>query len=207
MNINPIPPKNSVPAAAPEVTTREAAQILGVSLRTIQLWVEGGILAAWKTPGGHRRISQASIDGLLAKRAQSLGKSKPVSAALRVLVVEDDPTLLHMYETVIPTWKPPIDFIVARNGYEGLLSVGEFKPDVLITDLMMPGIDGFMMLKSLRQAKQVRGMRIAVVSGLTRAAIEARGGLPANVPLFGKPIDFEALHAHVDALRVEVVKS
>ena len=50
-------------------TTREAAQMLGVSLRTAQLWAESGLLEAWKTDGGHRRISRHSVERLLASPA------------------------------------------------------------------------------------------------------------------------------------------
>jgi len=45
-------------------TTAEAARSLGVSIRTIQLWVDGGVLAAWKTVGGHRRITLDSLSRL-----------------------------------------------------------------------------------------------------------------------------------------------
>lgn len=48
----------------PLCSTREAAQILGVSLRTVQLWVDSGILLAWKTVGGHRRITLESVERL-----------------------------------------------------------------------------------------------------------------------------------------------
>lgn len=48
-------------------TTREAAQLLGVSVGTIQLWVEKGLLEAWKTGGGHRRVVRDSIERLLHK--------------------------------------------------------------------------------------------------------------------------------------------
>ena len=48
----------------PVCTTREAAELLGVSLRTVQLWVDSGALQAWKTAGGHRRVSRQSIDAL-----------------------------------------------------------------------------------------------------------------------------------------------
>jgi excisionase family DNA binding protein len=51
-------------------TTREAAEMLGVSLRTAQLWSESGLLDAWKTGGGHRRISRQSIERLLSGRGQ-----------------------------------------------------------------------------------------------------------------------------------------
>ena len=60
--------------ATPEVyfSTREAAERLNVSLRTVQLWVEAGLLRAWKTEGGHRRILRSSLDELLAKRARQI---------------------------------------------------------------------------------------------------------------------------------------
>jgi excisionase family DNA binding protein len=46
----------SDPAQKPFSTTREVAKVLGVSLRTVQLWAEAGLLEAWRTEGGHRRI-------------------------------------------------------------------------------------------------------------------------------------------------------
>lgn len=53
------------PAASQVYSTREASEILGVSLRTVQLWVDSGVLEAWKTAGGHRRVSRASVEALL----------------------------------------------------------------------------------------------------------------------------------------------
>lgn len=50
------------------LTTREAAELLGVALRTAQLWVEAGTLRAWKTAGGHRRITRESVNALLARQ-------------------------------------------------------------------------------------------------------------------------------------------
>lgn len=54
------------------LSTREAAERLGAALRTVQLWVEGGDLPAWKTAGGHRRISRTAVEQLIAERAQAL---------------------------------------------------------------------------------------------------------------------------------------
>src|SRR5574343_716508 len=50
--------------AARMLTTREAATRLGVSLRTVQLWVEADILPAARTPGGHRRIPYNAVEAL-----------------------------------------------------------------------------------------------------------------------------------------------
>jgi excisionase family DNA binding protein len=62
------------------VTTRQAADMLGVAVSTVQKWVELGKLASWKTPGGHRRIPLAAIHAVL----QSNGTGTAVQApALR----------------------------------------------------------------------------------------------------------------------------
>lgn len=60
------------------VTTREAASLLSVSLRTIQLWVESGVLKAWKTVGGHRRIPRTAIAKLLEQQ-HSIWKKNLIS--------------------------------------------------------------------------------------------------------------------------------
>ena len=53
--------------ADPFLTTREAALLLGVSLRSVQLWVEAGTLQAGRTPGGHRRIRTSDVHALAQK--------------------------------------------------------------------------------------------------------------------------------------------
>ena len=63
--------------ADPFMTTREAAMQLGVSLRSVQLWVEAGTLDAAVTPGGHRRIRTSDVRAL----AEKMGIKAPEPAA------------------------------------------------------------------------------------------------------------------------------
>lgn len=53
----------------PILTTREAAQLLGVAVSTAQLWMEDGALPVWKTPGGHRRVRLSAVTSLLHQRS------------------------------------------------------------------------------------------------------------------------------------------
>lgn len=177
-------------------TTREAAQILGISLRTAQMWVERGVLQAWKTAGGHRRINLASVRKLLGERQQAAG-----TPDMQVLVVEDDLITLKMYQAVIAQWHLPMQFAFATNAYEGLLHIGRERPDVLITDLDLPGMDGFGMIRTLRAFPETRNMTIIVVTGLEAEAIRARGELPVGVPVLFKPVRFDVLK---DMLQVKL---
>ena len=55
----------------PILTTREAAQLLGVAVSTTQAWMEGGALPTWKTPGGHRRVRRSAVLQLLRQHVQA----------------------------------------------------------------------------------------------------------------------------------------
>ncbi|TRZ93253.1 MAG: response regulator [Rhodocyclaceae bacterium] len=181
-------------------TTREAAKMLGVSLRTVQLWAESGLVEAWKTEGGHRRISRTSVQRLLQGDNYPLPKlavPEQRFERLKILVVEDDSVLLKLYKTVIASWNLPVDLITAGTGVEGLIRVGRDAPDLMITDLSMPGMDGFELIRSLATSSFREGMEIVVVTGLDAADVAARGGLPEGVRLFPKPVPFAELRAIV----------
>jgi excisionase family DNA binding protein len=176
-------------------TTREAAVILGVSLRTVQLWAEAGLLDAWKTSGGHRRISRDSVERLLARRPSSpeIETAGVDESSLRILVVEDDPAVLRVCERQMARWPMKPLVVTAQNGFEALVRVGLIKPDLLVTDLHMPEMDGFQMLQQLLGMSELAELTIVVVTGLDDAEVKARGGVPEGIPVLPKPIPFDRL--------------
>ena len=177
-------------------TTKQAAELLGVSLRTAQLWVESGVLKAWKTAGGHRRISRESVETLLQEKHRALGAESDESP-FRILIVEDEPDILKLYQLAIKSWGLPVEIYTAENGIEGLLRLGQFRPSVLITDLLMPSMDGLEMIRMLRTDPEYKDMTIIVVTTLNPAEIQERGGVPDGAGLFSKPIPFEDIETVV----------
>jgi DNA-binding response OmpR family regulator len=156
------------------------------------------LLEAWKTECGHRRIKRSSVQRLIeGKLPLQVSEAAPVRGfdRLKILVVEDDNILLKLYKTVMASWNLPIDVITASNGIEGLILIGRDAPDLMITDLSMPGMDGFQLIRSLAISTLRAGMEIVVVSGLEPADIAKLGGLPGDVRLFPKPIPFAELRA------------
>ncbi|MBT9499821.1 MAG: response regulator [Burkholderiaceae bacterium] len=179
------------------MSTRDAAERLGVALRTVQLWVESGVLPAWKTAGGHRRIAKSAVEKLLEERRLAISGevAKPdAPQPFRILVVEDEPDLLRLFTMVIEDWGLPVALRTATNGFEALVRIGEQCPDLLITDLNMPGMDGFRMIRSLRNfGEGLETLEIVAVTALGPQDIENRGGLPDGVKVFIKPVPFAEL--------------
>ena len=173
--------------------------MLGLSLGTVQQMVESGALAAWKTAGGHRRVSVASLKDQLRRRSAVPSAPRVPSAELSVLIAEDDPILQQLYQATMANWALPVALQVVDNGFEGLVQIGQQPPDLLIVDLMLPGLDGFEMIRTLRANPALSDMDIIVVSGMGSDDIEQRGGLPADITLYGKPIPFAQLHGYLQA--------
>ena len=200
-------PAQPDPASAEVVSTKEAASLLGVSHRTVQLWVESGVLQAWKTAGGHRRILLTSVHRLVAQRNQAVAGGQPEAPAAasapssvrRIVMADDDATLLRLYELEISGWGLDAELIKARDGFDALIRIGEARPDLLISDLNMPGMDGFRMVRTLRADPRYGKMAIIVISGLDRATI-ASMGLPLDIPVFSKPVRFPELRAKIEQL-------
>ncbi|MCS6764608.1 MAG: response regulator [Candidatus Protistobacter heckmanni] len=178
-------------------STREAASMLGVSLRTAQLWVENGVLRAWKTAGGHRRILRQSVNHILEERKNILNTHSTDDRSMKVVIVEGDPDLLKLLGMTISGLNLGIEIETEQNGFEGLVLVGQFQPDLLIADLNMPGMDGFRMIRSLYGSTEYRPRRIVVATALSPADIQDRGGLPEGVTVFQKPIPFSELEVLV----------
>lgn len=210
-------PMPATPPAAPShFSTIEAARRLGLAVRSVQLMVDRGELEAWKTPGGHRRISCASVERWLAGRhpagasgplpgalpaladltdgaARARGGAMPATAvtahppAPRVLLIEDSVHYHTLVRLLLQQQFPQVDLHVADDGIAGLALYGEIKPDVLIVDILLPGIDGAALVSSLRSHAQFARSRLIVITSLDEAQRAPYAFALAGLPVVHKP--------------------
>jgi excisionase family DNA binding protein len=192
---------NELIAEAREVcTTSEAARQLGVSNTTIQIMDERGELKAWRTRGGHRRISLESLDAVQRMRSAGMARRPGEDEQLTVLVVEDDAALRELYVSTIESWGWPVQVITAGDGIDALLMIERRRPEILITDLRMAPMDGFDFLRKLRTHHEFNGTNVIVVTGLDDAEIDAKGALPPGIVMYRKPAPFEKIEGFIEAL-------
>lgn len=185
------------------ISTREAARLLGVGLTTVQQWVESGALPAWKTAGGHRRIPLAAIEAIRKQQQAALGTApapESASASFKVLMVEDEPVQREIYCRELADWGLPIHIFTAEDGFEALMVIGRHAPDLIITDLVMPGMDGFEMIRKLVAQPSVFKGSIIVFTSLNPEQIKALGGLPPGISVYPKPVSFAALRPLVEQM-------
>jgi len=182
--------------------TSYAAKMLGISVGTVQSLVEKNELKAWKTHGGHRRISLQSVQDYQRRHNLTLPSLRQGQDQdhLRVVVVEDDEATRLMLQAHFDQWGLPLDAVMYASAIEALLDMPSLQPDVLVTDLRMPKVDGFGLLRTLTEHKLFANLAVVVVSGMSLDEIKAQGGLPDGVQFLQKPIDLDWLRGFFDAL-------
>lgn len=170
--------------------TTHTARLLGLSVGTVQKLVETKTLQAWKTHGGHRRISMKSISAYLnanqgaAEQTSEMNGKKP-----QILIVEDDENTRKMYDAFFDKWEIPLEVLSYGSAVEVLIDFHALTPDLLITDLRMPNMSGFEFIKTIQKNKSSYDLPILVVTGLTDQEIQEKGGLDSDILILKKPLD------------------
>jgi excisionase family DNA binding protein len=180
---------SSPPTIPASYSTAELARRLGVSVPTVQRWVDSGHLKAWKTVGGHRRIEAESAEEMIRSQEKPADAGAGPGRPLSVMVVDDNVDDRELLAALVEAALPDAAVTAAENGFEALVAIGQATPDVLITDVVMPHMNGVEMLKHLRAESLVRPRVLLAVSSQAPKEIAALGELPPDVSFIGKPID------------------
>lgn len=187
------------PSDSDDVTTLEVARLLGMAVRSVQLMVDRGELQAWKTPGGHRRISRQSVQRWLEQhRGRGALADAPIGRVrearrvagqgpARVLLIEDSAHYQNLVGLLMRQQFPDVELQIADDGIAGLALYGQFQPDVLIIDILLPGIDGATLITSLRSHPQFSQSRLIVVTSLDPSQRAPYAFALADLPVIHKP--------------------
>jgi excisionase family DNA binding protein len=179
-------------------STSEVAKRLGISTQTVQRWVDSGQLKAWKTLGGHRRIEAEGVELLFRLHGVAVpdmqapaDSSEPVQGApaLSALIVDDNPDDRDILAYLLADTLPTATVAAATNGFHGLIAIGRMAPDIVITDVLMPHMNGFEMIRQLVNGNAIRPRVILAVSSNSLAELAPRGQLPDGVVFMQKPLD------------------
>jgi len=145
------------------LTPAEVAKLFGVSPVTVRKWSQDGLLSAVKTPGGHRRYRRKEIFEYLTKKGFPLPEEE--SWTPKVMVVDDDKIVINLLKIAIEESYSPIDIQSANNGFDAARMLSRFRPDIVLLDLKMPGMDGIEVCKQIKQDPDIKNAKVFGITG------------------------------------------
>jgi len=176
-------------------TTHEVSRLLQVNPRSVINWIEQSLLPSYRTPGGHRRIRRDDLLAFLRKH-QIPTPAPLVDGTFRILIVDDEQEVAGMFRTFFQR-QGEYEVSTASDGVTALMEVGRLKPDLLILDIMLPGIDGVEVCRRIK-ANAANKTSIIAMSGIDS---NEKKILQAGADAFMvKPVDLDKLHIEVRRL-------
>jgi len=116
----------------------------------------------------------------------------------QILVVDDVPANIKLLEAKLN--KEYYDVLTAKDGFEALKQVKEHKPDLVLLDVMMPGMDGFEVCQKLKEDNEVSHIPVVIVTALSEKTDRLKGLNAGADDFLTKPINDMALFARVKSL-------
>lgn len=150
------------------LTTADTARLLGVSVRTAQLLIEGGTITSWKTPGGHRRVYRADVLALIESQG---APAAPRSSAMVVVIGAG--ARLAVYAQLFAQM-PECTAETFEDVVAALVAIGSIRPHAVLVDIEPEGADRTALLRGLADNPRLAGSRIIAVGAVSR--------LPADLP-------------------------
>ena len=142
--------------------------------------------AEWRSPGqrpSHKAAVRVVNDDLVTRNGRLSGNGKPP----RVLIVDDDPAIRML--CLINLQIEGLRVLEAADGERGLEQARSERPDLVVTDVMMPGLGGFQLAEALRSDERTRQIPVTFLSSEAGPANAERANELGALAYLTKPFD------------------
>jgi len=184
----------------------EVANICGVVNQTAINWVKNGYLKAFTTPGGQYRIYAEDFVSFLAEREmriprELIGLVPGSNGQKKILIIDDDKDLNEVLHDSFLKKLEGYTVLQAFDGFEAGKILQAEKPDVVILDINLPGIDGHELCSRIKSDKELGNPVIISISGLNDIVEEEKILSLGADAFFPKPLNFDKLIDAVTKLK------
>lgn len=167
------------------LTPGEIASYCDVHQRTVSRWIASGQLKGFKLPGrGNYRV--VLEDFICFLQQQKIPVPQALTSTTTVLVVDDEVAYRRAILRVLQSGG--FNVMMAADGFQAGALLLQHKPAVMTLDLQMPGLDGFEVLKFIRQHPEINQIKILVISGLGQTELDKAIAAGADA-ILSKPFD------------------
>lgn len=175
-------------------STFDIAKLCDVYPTTVANWIDEGKLNAFSTPGGHRRVNGRDLLEFLKKHKMPVPDEllpQKSSSRKKILIVDDDPRILKSIATILKKKRGKDKVYTAADGFEAGQAIIKFEPDLVILDIMLPGLNGFKVCESIRQKN--KQIKIIAITGYDTEENKNKILSAGADAYFSKPLEIQKL--------------
>ncbi len=181
-------------------TTHDISRLLQVDPSTVSKWIDRGILLAFRTPGGHRRVRSGDLRSFLIAHQMPVPEELG-SQTVRLLVVDDEKPVLDAMKRAFKPFATQVELALTTSGVDALLAVAEQKPHGMLVDLNMPDIDGLEVVRRIKQRKNLESVRLITMTARHNQETIEQSLKAGAIACLAKPVDAQQV---VDLFRVPI---
>lgn len=172
----------------------QIAKYCHVDRTTILRWIKEGKMLAYSLPSGYYRVKAEDLLAFLRKYKMPIPSDLMGEEAVRVLVVDDEQMMRDvMTESLQSCEEALFEVETASGGVEACIKIGRFRPEVIVLDVMMPGMDGVDVCREIKSSPQTANTKIIVVTGYMDHEKVSRIRDVGVDAILAKPLDPETL--------------
>ena len=178
----------------------QAAKFCNCSDSTIKRLLKSGRIEYYMTPGGHYKIYKDDLIRFMSENGIPVYEEIEIIRK-KVLIVDDDEHLREGMARYIRLNRPDIEPTTAADGFEAGVLLMRFMPDLVILDLIMPGMNGFEVCRKIKENPSTRNITVIVLTGFGNEENKQKAyNCRADLVLF-KPVDMEDLLQTIDNIK------
>ncbi len=195
--------RGRTPPVKDTYSTHDVAKICCVTPTTVIRWIEDGLIPAFKTVGGHRRVRREDLERVCRERGIPFNVPTGTEVG-RILVVDDEPVVLDLVRDVVKELSQKFEVEVAKDAFDAGRLVATFRPQLIFLDLMMPGVDGFEVCTRLKKDPATANTEVIAITGYYTEANMERILNAGAVACLRKPLDvLEVRGKVIDAFKLQ----
>lgn len=148
------------------LTTGDIATYCEMTNAAVLKWIDSGKLPVFTTPGGHYRVLRTDFKDFLLRHGMFVdegffGKRQNKK---RILIVDDEPTVVTFIEGALRL-EGKYELATASDGFDAGQQVISFEPDLIVLDIMLPGMDGFEVCHRVKTDAATKHVKVLAITG------------------------------------------
>lgn len=188
-----------MPIPKPLSTTKVATHC-HVSHAAVCNWVKAGKLKAYRTPGGQYRIEPKVLVAFMKEHGMPIPEELSPKRVQRIIVVDDEPQIVELASRALGSEGAGYEVASAPDGYTAGRLVSSLRPELVLLDIRMPGVDGFAVCENIKSNPETKHTKVLIVTAFaTEENVRRLKKLGAD-DFLEKPFEIAVLKERVEKL-------